>query len=95
VEIVTARLTARADRPAPPPEAPPALTQAEPTWRPVWFATTGFVDTPIYQRDALSRIDRLLGPAIIEQMDTTTVVPPGWIVTIDAMANLLLTREDA
>jgi N-methylhydantoinase A len=95
VEIVTARLTARADRPAPPPEAPPALTQAEPTWRPVWFATTGFVDTPIYQRDALSRIDRLQGPAIIEQMDTTTVVPPGWIVTIDAMANLLLTREDA
>jgi N-methylhydantoinase A len=95
VEIVTARLTARADRPAPPPEAPPALTQAEPAWRPVWFATTGFVDTPIYQRDALSRIDRLLGPAIIEQMDTTTVVPPGWIVTIDAMANLLLTREDA
>jgi N-methylhydantoinase A len=95
VEIVTARLTARADRPIPPLEAAPTVTPQAPRFRPVWFATTGFVETPIYQRDAISRIDRIRGPAIIEQMDTTTVVPPGWVATIDASANLMLTHGDS
>jgi N-methylhydantoinase A len=95
VEIVTARLTARADRPSPPLEAAPTVTPQAPRFRPVWFATTGFVETPIYQRDAISRIDRIRGPAIIEQMDTTTVVPPGWVATIDTSANLVLTHGDS
>jgi N-methylhydantoinase A len=95
VEIVTARLTARADRPSPPLEAVPIVTPQAPRFRPVWFATTGFVETPIYQRDAISRIDRIRGPAIIEQMDTTTVVPPGWVATIDTSANLVLTHGDS
>jgi N-methylhydantoinase A len=95
VEIVTARLTARADRPSPPLEAVPIVTPQAPRFRPVWFATTGFVETPIYQRDDISRIDRIRGPAIIEQMDTTTVVPPGWVATIDTSANLVLTHGDS
>jgi N-methylhydantoinase A len=95
VEIVTARLTARADRPGPPLEAAPTVTPQAPRFRPVWFATTGFVETPIYQRDAISRIDHIRGPAIIEQMDTTTVVPPGWVATIDTSANLVLTHGDS
>jgi N-methylhydantoinase A len=95
VEIVTARLTARADRPIPPLEAVPTVTPQAPRFRPVWFATTGFVETPIYQRDAISRMDRIRGPAIIEQMDTTTVVPPGWVATIDTLANLVLTHGDS
>jgi N-methylhydantoinase A len=97
VEIVTARLTAVAPRPAPPPEAIPApgdMPLATPRVRPVWFAATGFVATPIHDRDAIRRTDRIAGPAIIEQMDTTTVVPPGWTATVDAAANLLLVRED-
>jgi N-methylhydantoinase A len=97
VEIVTARLTAVATRPTPPPEAIPAPGD---TPRPVhgarsvWFAATGFVATPIHDRGAIQRTDRIAGPAIIEQMDTTTVVPPGWTATVDAAANLLLQRED-
>jgi N-methylhydantoinase A len=94
VEIVTARLTAVAPRPAPPPEPASAGTaDHEPSMRPVWFQATGFVDTPILDRDAVGRDDRIIGPAIIEQMDTTTVVPPGWTATVDAANNLLLTRE--
>ena len=42
----------------------------------VWFPETGFVTTPVYDRERLAANCRLLGPAIIEQMDTTTVVPP-------------------
>ena len=97
VEIVTARLTAVATRPAPPPEMIPGPGDAPrpvPRVRPVWFAATGFVATPIHDRDAIRRTDRITGPAIIEQMDTTTVVPPGWTATVDAAANLLLVREE-
>ena len=32
--------------------------------------------TPVYDRDRLPADGRITGPAIIEQMDTTTVVPP-------------------
>ena len=37
---------------------------------------TGFVMTPVYDRDKLPVNARISGPAIVEQMDTTTVVPP-------------------
>jgi N-methylhydantoinase A len=97
VEIVTARLTAVAARPAPPAEAIPEPDDAArfvARVRMVWFATTGFVATPIYDRDSIRRTDQIAGPAIIEQMDTTTVVPPSWTATVDAAANLLLVRED-
>ncbi len=95
VEIVTARLTALAPRPAPPPEPDPGPLATRPasSLRPVWFAATGFVETPVLDRDAIGRGDRIAGPAIIEQMDTTTVVPPGWTATVDGAANLLLLRE--
>jgi N-methylhydantoinase A len=33
------------------------------------------------------------GPVIIEEPDTTVVVPPGWMVERDTFANLLLTRN--
>jgi N-methylhydantoinase A len=45
--------------------------------RKVWFGEKGYVSTPVYDRDRLPAESRLSGPAIIEQMDTTTVVPPG------------------
>jgi N-methylhydantoinase A len=93
IEIVTARLTARVGRPMPPPERPAEIAQQAPSSRRVWFAAKGFVETPIYQRDAISSASRIAGPAVIEQMDTTTIVPPGWNATVDRMANLLLSRE--
>lgn len=37
-----------------------------------------------------TRISWLQGPAIIEQMDTTTVVMPGDTLTVDAHGNLIL-----
>jgi N-methylhydantoinase A len=56
--------------------------------RPVWFG--GWVDTPVYWRDHLPLDLHLQGPAIIEQMDTTTVIHPGCTVTSDADGNLLI-----
>jgi N-methylhydantoinase A len=90
VEAVTARLVATAARVAPPPEAPPERAPSTPQSRPVWFRATGFVATPVLRRAALGPGDTLRGPAVIEQMDTTTIVPPGWTARADGLGNLLL-----
>ncbi len=59
--------------------------------RPVWFPEAGdYVPTPIYDREALKAGNRFAGPAIVEQMDTTTVVPPGMTARVDAYHNLIL-----
>jgi N-methylhydantoinase A len=51
--------------------------------RNVWFAETGYVMTPVYDRDQLPAETSIPGPAIIDQMDTTTVVPPNATIAQD------------
>jgi len=58
--------------------------------RRVWFPDTGFVQTPVYERDQLPVGWHSSGPAIIEQMDATTVVPPKAIIHNDALGYLHL-----
>ena len=92
VEIVTLRLVVTARRRAPPTE-PANLGRGSASMavvekRKVWFADTGFVGTPVYDRDRLPARCRITGPAIIEQMDTTTVVPPGAQVRNDKLGYL-------
>ena len=73
------------------PEAGPDATAARIGERPVWFPEAGdFVPTPIYSRDELKPGNRFAGPAIVEQMDTTTVVPPGMTARVDPYLNLIL-----
>lgn len=48
---------------------------------------------PVYARDRLGSGGGLSGPAIIEQLDSTTVLPPSWRLDVDAHGNLNLTRE--
>ena len=38
---------------------------------------------PVYDRGALAAGQTIAGPAIIEERETTTVLPPGWTATID------------
>ena len=56
--------------------------------RQVWF--NGWVETPVYARETLPIDLSLHGPAIIEQMDTTTLVEPGCHVTSDPDGNLII-----
>ena len=51
----------------------------------------GELETPLYQRDLLSPGDRITGPALVVQLDTTTVIPPHWGGEVDGYGNLLLT----
>jgi N-methylhydantoinase A len=58
--------------------------------RPVWFAPDAPLDTPIYRREQLSAGQELPGPAVIEQMDTTTLIFPRDVVRVDDHLNLLI-----
>ena len=59
--------------------------------RPVYFEEAGgFLDCPIYERAALGRDSRIDGPAIIEQLDSTTVIHPRQLLTVDAWGNLII-----
>ena len=51
-------------------------------------------ETPIHDRSALSDGHTLQGPIIVEQFDTTTVVPPDWHVSVDAYANLVIEPKE-
>ena len=64
------------------------LDAARTATRPVWF--DGWRETPVYWRDHLPLPARIVGPAIVEQMDTTTLVPPGVAVRVDDLYNLIL-----
>ncbi len=57
--------------------------------RQVWF-DGGFRATPVYQRERLPADARFEGPAIIEQLDCTTVIEPGNRVKLDELGNLLV-----
>ena len=50
----------------------------------------GAVVTALYDRDKLQTGNRVAGPALLLQLDTTIVVPPGWAGVVDSYGNLLL-----
>jgi N-methylhydantoinase A len=96
VELVAARVTVE----TPAPEIQQRIVGAEGpgveplSQREVYFSTTGEqLLTPVYRREGLPVGHRLVGPAIIEQYDATTVIPPGWEAVVDEMGNLVLSAR--
>ena len=95
VQLVTFRVTALARVTAPPAArtsgARDGLCAAYRATRRVHFADLGgFVECPIYDRERIPPGADLEGPAILEQMDSTTVVLPGQIARGDGQGNLNL-----
>ena len=88
------RATASAPRPAAKPRAHASgsVDEARTGERAVCFdAAEGIAPCPIYDRARLGPGHRIEGPAIIEQLDSTTVVYPGQTATVDDYMNLVLT----
>jgi N-methylhydantoinase A len=82
------------------PELPAAATAdpdaARDGARDVYFGETrGFQATGIYRRERLRAGHRLVGPAIVEQMDSTTVVLPGQEARVDERGNLVISTGHA
>ncbi len=100
VQVVNVRLKARglADRPEieryP---LDPNATAVPVERRPVVFnGAAGAIeyDTPIFDRIKLLPGISLSGPAIITQYDTTTVLPPGWRLMVDATRSLVIEQVE-
>jgi N-methylhydantoinase A len=61
--------------------------------RPVWFGGKNAYDTPVYWRPDLPAGVSFSGPAIVEQLDSTTVVPPGAHAEVDKYLNIVMRME--
>jgi N-methylhydantoinase A len=73
------------------PDAGPDASEAIMARRNVWLPETGgFVACPVYDRERLRAGNSIAGPAIVEQMDATTVVLPGMVARVEPYLNLIL-----
>lgn len=94
VQIVTLRMEATGL--VPPPALPLVATdgtleEARIENRTTWLSESGgWTDVPVYDRGRLSAGLRFTGPAIVEQMDSTTLILPGQEVEIDQYGNLII-----
>jgi N-methylhydantoinase A len=62
--------------------------------RPVFFEDAGdFVDTPVYDRELLKNGATFEGPAVLEQSDTTILVPPGAGGRVDEYLNIVIETD--
>ncbi len=95
IELVTLRIEATgASHPTPPVVlAEGAMPAAGPTVK-VDFAD-GLSDVPVYDRSTLCAGATFDGPAIVTQLDTTTLVAPGWTGRVHASGAIILDRETA
>jgi N-methylhydantoinase A len=61
--------------------------------RKAYFAEAdGFTQTSVYDRIRLRPGDKVPGPAIVEEPDSTTVCPPDYAVSVDEYLNLHINR---
>jgi N-methylhydantoinase A len=62
--------------------------------REVFFPDHGFVETIVLERESLNFGQQFLGPSLVEERTSTTVIPPDWRGLIDGHANIILTPVD-
>lgn len=92
IELVTLRVEAIGHMPPPPrPSLPAGSGAAHIGTQTVHFAS-GSLDVPLIDRARLGAGDRFSGPAIITQLDATTLVAPGWQGEVHPSGAILLTR---
>ena len=72
-----------------PAEPAASLDAAQSGARRVWFAS-GWRETPVYRREALPLGAEFAGPAVIEQLDATTIIEPGDRAAVDPIGNLVV-----
>ena len=93
VQLVNLRLTAIGRLPSLMLAQAGDSVEARTHLRNVWFAGTGFTPTWVHWRPGLSAGTVVTGPVIIEAVDSTTVVPPGWTARVDDTGFIRLTRS--
>jgi N-methylhydantoinase A len=94
VQLVSIRLTAVGVIPALliRDKTAPATTNAVKSKRQVWFRETGASGATIYDRARMPAGLTVAGPAVIESLESTILVPPAWQAAMDNDGFVLLTR---
>ena len=96
IEIINARLKINASLPKSKKLEYSTSKKFEPIgFSEVWFTANTPKLTPVFKRSELIPASNLSGPAIIIQLDATTVVPPGASVSIDGASNLTIEIDNA
>lgn len=90
IEVVNCRLKAVGLIDKPRPRFAGGTGAATPKARRSVHFDHGWVDTPIYDRAALAVGAVVEGPAVIDEMSATTVLPEGWRMSVDPAGNLIL-----
>ena len=89
VECVSWQVIVAGPRPALALSAAAAAGRRPDRSRRAFFPATGFIDTPVLDRAGLRA--RIVGPALVEERESTLVLPPGARAEPDAAGNLLVT----
>ncbi len=58
--------------------------------RPIWFDDGGAIDSAVWHRRDVAPGTALAGPAVVEQFDATTLIPPGATAHIDDASNMIV-----
>ena len=93
VNLSTLRITATVTQPKP---ALPTIAEQAGSVQPIdtrsvfFFESRGFLTCPVYARTHLGAGAVLTGPAVVEQYDTTTLIPPDCQATVDRFGTLIL-----
>ncbi|MBV8827006.1 MAG: hydantoinase/oxoprolinase family protein [Hyphomicrobiales bacterium] len=62
--------------------------------RSVWFRESGAVEANVYDRARMPAALAVAGPAVIESLESTILVPPAWLARMTEDGFVLLTRSD-
>jgi 5-oxoprolinase (ATP-hydrolysing) len=61
----------------------------------IWFPGSGFVEAPVYRREALEPGQRLAGPALVLEANATVVIDPGFGLEVDGDSVLRISDDEA
>ena len=90
VEVTTERVRVTARVPPITLKEVAAKIGAQPTAERQVFHEESYLSAPVFQRRELGRGETISGPAIIEEVDSTTWILPGWTATVDRIGILLI-----
>ncbi len=71
-----------------------ASTRSEKPPREVWFRSTGTIKAQVHDRVRMAEEAVVHGPAVIESLESTILIPPGWQTRLDADGFILMTRTN-
>ena len=94
VEIVNVRVTAIGVMSKPEVRAEKEVEhEPKPEYRREVYFGDGWMNTPIYARNKLKAGARIEGSAVIEDYDTTNVIPPNYTALVDGYSNIRIVRD--